>query len=403
MPVFQYAAYTPAGGIETGKIDAQSGEEALGLLAARGLTPFETREMRRPRRSLPLASRAGIASEDIALLARELATMLEAQVPVDETLRLLAGQVQSARSRRLVEALLTDILSGASLSSALARHEPDIPPLMISLVRAGEVRGALGPTLSEIARLLESRAEVRGRVRSALIYPLALAAIAAGTLVIILTVLFPSLIQLFEESGSDPPLVLALARDAVQLLETQWALLLPAFSMLTMTTGFAFTRPGARRSIARILGKLPLIGDLRRKLTVAAFTRTLGTLLRNGVQVVEALSIAAGVVRGTHLGERLRDVTVSIQQGSKLSAALAASDALPSAATRLIAIGEESNRVDAMLLHLADMYDREAARALERAMTLLSPLITVAIGIVVGGIILSVMQAVLSVNTLALN
>lgn len=402
MPTFQYTAYTAAGGIETGQVEAQSGEAALGLLAARGLTPFETKPARPSKSSSILQARHGSTLEDIAHLTRELATLLEAELPVDEALRLLTGQTTNARTQVLVQRLLAAVTEGSSLSAALHKEGAGVPTVVTSLVRAGEARGTLGPTLTEIARLLEGQVEVRARIRSALVYPLVLAGIAVVTLGIVLTVLFPSLLQLFEDSRVEPPFILALARDASRLFADYWAVILPALIAMLVLAGVGLRRAAAAGTIDRLMLRLPVIGGLRRKIAVAALTRTLGSLIRNGLQLVEALSITAAVVPSVALANSLRVATDALKEGHRLSQALAADGALPSTVTRLITIGEETSRLDTMLLHVADMYDRDAARHLERAMTLLSPLVTVAVGLLVGGIILSVMQAVLSINTLAM-
>lgn len=402
MPSFSYAAYTAAGRIETGKIDAPTSDAALGRLAARGLTPFEAREIRQGQSLLTRELTRGVTSEDVAHITRELATLLEATIPVDEALRLLGEQLTNTRTKKLVERLLSEVMSGASLSMALERQGQDIPRVMISLVRAGEARGTLGPTLAEIAKLLEGQAEVRARIRSALVYPLVLAGIAVVTLGIILTVLFPSLLQLFEDSQAEPPFILALARDVSRLFAQEWPLLVPACLAFIALASFGLRRAITSGAMEALAAKLPVIGELRRKLAVASFARSLGSLIRNGVQLVEALSITAAVVPSTKLSGHLTMAAQQLKEGRRLSDALAAGGVLPLPVTRLITIGEESSRLDTMLLHLADMYDRDSARSLERAMTLLSPLITVIVGVFVGGIILSVMQAVMSINTLAL-
>lgn len=402
MPAFRYSAYTTTGHIERGQIDAPSGEAALGQLAARGLMPFETREIRQSRWNIELNARRRIAIDDIAYMTRSLATLLEAEIPVDETLRLLREQATNNRINQLVDRLLAEVTSGAPLSTALERQGSDIPRVMTSLVRAGEARGTLGPTLAEIAKLLEGQAEVRARIRSALVYPLVLAGVAMVTLGIVLTVLFPSLLQLFEDSQTEPPAILALARDISNLLSKEWALLLPASIAIVVLAVVLVRQAVANGTVERLLVQLPVIGDLRRKLAIAVFTRTLGSLIGNGVQLLEALKITATVVPSVPLAKHLQATAQSLKEGNRLSTSLAADSVIPPAVIRLITIGEEASRLDTMLLHLADMYDRDASRALERGMTLLSPLITVAVGFFVGGIILSVMQAVMSINTLAL-
>ncbi len=401
MTLFRYSAFTPDGKIESGELEAQTTDEIAGRLASRGLTPFETKAVksRSPPWRRPASSKWRL--KEFAPFARELATLLAAELPLDDTLRILAGRKNSPRNAKLSESLLADVKNGMALSAALELRAVGAPRYVASLVRAGEARGTLAPTLAEIARLLEARAEIEARVQAALTYPLVLFAIASGTMAVVVIYLFPALLQLFDSSGIEPPTVLAIARDVAALLRDYWPvfLVLGIASVVAIIT--AFRRKSGADLFDRILLRLPLIGELRRQSAIAAFARTLGILVRNGVPLVQALQITGGVVSSRTMASGLIASAEALKEGSRLADALAKHGQLPEMAVRLVAIGEASGRLDTMLLHLADMSERDATRGVERAMTLLAPIITIGVGLIVGSIILSVMQAILAVNSLA--
>jgi general secretion pathway protein F len=398
MATFRYSAYTTDGRVKTGELDAVSSDEATNVLVSRGLTPFETEAVNRKSAK---RTNARFTVKDLAPFMRELATLLEAELPLDDTLRILGGRSNNPRNARLAALLLDDVRAGSALSYAVERHAIGAPSYVVSLIKAGEARGRLAATLTEIARLLEARADIDGRVKAALTYPLILFAIASGTMTIVLIYLFPALIGLFEDSGVEPPGILALARDMTATVRQHWVVLVVICCAGVVAVATWLRRKTTDEFFDRWLLRLPVIGELRRQSSIAAMARTLGILLRNGVPLVQALQIAEAVVPSRSMATALATAVVALKEGDRLADALARHGALPDIVVRLVAVGEASGRLDVMLLHLADMSGRDALRSVERAMTFLSPAITICVGLMVGGIVLSVMQAILSVNSLA--
>jgi len=367
--------------------------------------PFETSDVAptsggRTLISLRRSKRLGL--KVCADLTRELAVLLAADVPLDASLRLLVHKTQDRQLGALAERLLAGVNAGQPLSASLADPELEAPPLLVNLLRAGEARGNLAPTLADLAAFFESRMETQGKVRSALVYPAVLCVTALGAIGIIITVLVPALLPLFADSGASPPLVLRLGHAVGQGVGAYGYLL--AAGMIAAVLGLRsfLHRPAVRRRLDEGALRLPGIRSLIMRTSTALFARTLGTLLRNGVSLLPALTIAAAVVPNGAIAAAVTRAAERVKEGRRLADALAETGRFSDFALRFVAIGEEASRLDRMLLHLAELSDKEAQRSIDRAMTLISPLLTIMIGGLIGSLFVSVVQALLSVNQLAL-
>jgi general secretion pathway protein F len=406
MPNFAYAAYTPAGEHVEGVVEADTAARAADLLHQRGILAYRTVEVSaqagRTARSFHKRKPSVLSLQDFADFSRQLSTLLGAELPLDQCLKLVSSQAGRTRVGAFADRLATSVISGKSLSATIETEAPEAPSFMAPLIRAGEARGTLTPCLVDLARILERRVEIRSRLRSALVYPAILMVVALLTVVLVVSVLVPTLMPLFRDTGATPPLALELADGVSRFLTEQWHIALTgaaAFAGLAMWT---WRRPAVRTLIDRGLARLPGLGVLLARSNVAMIARTLGTLLRNGVPLVSALALTTSVATNQRFGRALAATTEAVRGGSRLAAALEGTGVFPELAIRFVTIGEEASRLDDLLLHLADVADQENHRQIEAMLTLLTPLITLVVGVMIGGLILSVMQAVLSVNEVAL-
>jgi general secretion pathway protein F len=303
--------------------------------------------------------------------------------------------------RALAARVLADVLNGAALSEAMQRQSGVFSAEYISIVRAGEVGGTLGQVLGELADLLERRLEIRGQVQSALVYPLILVGFSVVTLGIVVTVLVPSIASVFAESGRSLP-------PAVQFLvavQSRW----PEVLVGTATAGIAATiavvlglrRPGIAFAVDRQKLKVPVLAGLVLHQETARFAHTLGTLLRAGVPLLQAASAACGALRNRHVAAGMERAIALVREGARLHAALERETVLPPLALRMIAVGEEAGKLSAMLLRAATVFEQQTKRSLDRLMTLLTPVLTLTMALLIGGIIVTVMNAILSINELA--
>jgi general secretion pathway protein F len=406
MPRFRYSAFTPAGLVERGEIDCSTRADSLSILSARGLVPFESAEAQGPPITVQRASllrRSGrLPLKIYADLTRELSVLLAADIPLDASLRLLVQQTANRRLGALTERLLAAVTGGQSLSGAIVNVDPEAPAVLASLLRAGEARGGLAPTLVDLAAFFESRIEMQGKIRSALTYPIILCVTALGAIAIIIGVLVPAVMPIFTDSGAPPPLVLSLAYQLGRIITQQGHLIAIGMIAVVLSFGALVRQPGVRTAMDRVALALPGIGALIRQGSTALFARTLGTLLRNGVSLLPALEIAASVVPSPMVRAAIMQAAERVKEGRRLADALAQTGRFSDFALRFVAVGEEASKLDSMLLHLADLSAKETQRSIDRAMMLVSPLLTIGIGALIGGLFVSIVRALLSVNELVL-
>jgi len=402
MPTFQYSAYGTRGEFAEGRIDAASLDMASQLLWAQGLTPFRME----PAQGFSgrwwqreLFSRPRTSLRELASFTREFATLMAADIPLDDALRILCDQGISERMTRTVKDLRNDILNGLALSDAMQKQGEAFSADYLNMVRAGEVGGHIAAVLSDLADLLERRAEMSARVRSALTYPaLPLAILSIG---VIVGVLVPSVAGIFEESGRPLPSVLGLAMT----LHARWPELLLSLAIAAIAIAWgcrsAWGRPDMRQRLEHKLLKLPILGQFFLDQETGRFARVLGTLLKAGVPLLSASISARGVIRNHLLASGIDRAIDSIREGTTLHQALQRETLIPPHALRMISVGEEAGKLESMLTRVAVMFEQKTHRATERFMTILTPLLTITMACIIGGLVMAVIDAVMSVNELA--
>jgi general secretion pathway protein F len=404
MPNYFYRAYSDGGELREGQVEAGSREAAEEAVWRQGLTPFEWRDGgERERRGFSFLSReARPSAARLAAFTREFATLERADIPLDQSLRLLAAQSATPALRRIADEILHQVVDGASLSQALAARPDVFGQDYVQVVREGESIGRVGEALTELADMLERRQELRGRIQSALVYPALLVVMAIGSTSVVLGTLIPNIAPIFTDNGKPMPTGLQFILN----LEAHGGELLLALVLLVALAALGLrlvaSRPAWRCALDRAILRLPALGPLLQKLATARFARSLGSLLKAGAPMLQALESARLAVSNQYLRGRFADAVEEVRGGARLSATLRDIEFFPSAAAQMVAIGEETGQTSAMLLRLAAMFERDTQTAIERVMGLLTPLLTVTIAGVVGGLILTVMDAVLGINDLAM-
>ncbi len=403
MTLYRYEAYSHAGRAIDGTIEADSLPSALSLLRQKGVSPY------RAEPASPQQQRSGFGAmlaangpglEWRARTIRQLATLLTAGITLDRALRILVSQAARRREGGIIEKLLSEVSSGKPLAAALAVAAGGFKADEIGLIRAGEQRGSLAPVLDELAALLERRLQLKGKLASALIYPAFLLALAPISLIIIATILVPNIAPLFEHSNAAMPLVLSAMIWATAEFESHGTLWLALLLLAIIAAWLASRSSHVRGRASQLVGHLPLAGVIRRRARASRICRTLGSLLRSGAPLQQALASVAEVAAGEAVQQALRGAQLEVSGGAKLAVALKSVSCLDSQALQMIAIGEETNKLDVMLLYVADSEEKALASYIDRLMALLTPALTVAIGLFVGGIVMSIMRAILSVNEL---
>jgi general secretion pathway protein F len=339
-----------------------------------------------------------IAQRDVAVATRELATLLKAGLPLDRALRVLIDVADVAAVRDMQSRILERVQGGGSLADAIEDEGRSFPSFYAGMVRAGEAGGSLHDVLVRLADFMERIQALRESVRSALIYPAILMVMAVLTVIVMFGLVLPQFRPLFEDMGDALPLLTRIFLEVGDAVQAWWW----AGALVIALAVFLFRRglrdPGFRlRWDAWKLG-IPLAGDLLRKIETARFAHTMAMLLHGGQPLLEALGIVGDVVGNSALRRALSEITERLRQGQGLAVPLAECGLFPSLAVHLVRVGEESGQLEAMLEQIAITYDREVQDATKRLMSLLVPLLTVGLGVVIAVIIASVLGAFLSVN-----
>jgi general secretion pathway protein F len=404
MTAFQYCAYGPDGKLAEGVIDAASADAASDLLWDQGLSAFKVHPTRNTQEKWwqreVLGSRKP-SRQALPAFTRELATLMTAGIPLDDVLRILSEPTASAEIARIAAELRADVLNGATLSDAMERRPQIFPADYLSVIRAGEIGGMVGEVIGELADLLDRRSEMRSRVRSALIYPALLICLAVVSLAVIVGALVPSIATVFAGSGHPPPPFIA----AVLALQANWSEIVVAIALgggaAALLGWSALRKPRVRFAVHSLLLRLPVIGAFIVQRETARFARTLGTLLKAGVPLLQASVSAHGVLGNLRIAAQVDSAVDAVRGGAALNQALQRETVLPPIALRMISIGEEAGKLDRMLLRVAVMFEQLMQRTIDRAMTLLTPALTLVMAGFVGFLIIAVMNAIMSMNGLA--
>ncbi|MBM4184956.1 MAG: type II secretion system F family protein [Gemmatimonadetes bacterium] len=391
---FRYRAATAEGQLVEGVVQAPSQRGAIEELHRQTLYPIELASLAHAQRT-PRRGARGRAPA-VALLARTMATMLSAGIALDRALGFAAEQASHAEVADAARRVRAEVRRGSSLAQALAEHPTVFSSLFVTLVAAGEESGALDETMTRIADHLEELVELRARIRSALLYP-ALMAIASGvgTLILLLFVV-PRFVAMLEDVGGALPLSTRLLVGASTVVVDGWWLLLLVGTLLALAWRSWLARPDNRRRWHAWRIRTPLVGRLEINHTTARFTRALALLLGSGHPILPSLRVARAIVANAALGATLDRATEEVRRGTPLHAALTGT--LPALATEMIAVGEESGRLDDLCLRVADSYDNDVARALRTLVAVIEPALILLFALIVGFVALAMLQAIYSLN-----
>jgi len=405
MPRFQYKATTPEGELLEGQMEADDRESVIRQIHAQGHIPIRAEEVRASGAHSPGHAHRGrggrVGRRQLGVLTLELATLLEAGVPLERSLGVLSELADSEALYALLNRLRLAVRQGRDFSDTLADEPRVFFPLYVNLVRAGEAGGALGPALARLSEFMERSRELRESVISALTYPCILVVLALASLAIIVTVVVPRFAAMFADAGQSLPLATQMLVDSALFVKQYWWGLLAGVIAIGLYLRVLWADPGTRLRLDRWFLKIPVWGDFLRKLEAARFSRALGTLLGNGVPMLTALAIARQIIGNRAVAEALAGISASVREGKGVAAPVMACGMLPPLASHMLQVGEETGQLEGMLGKLAEIYDREVRLALARMVTVLEPLIILGLGLVIAGIIMSVLVAVLRVNELA--
>lgn len=405
MPQFIYRAVTQEGEELKGELEARDSQGVVRQLQGKGLIPLLVE---------PAGAGSGLASflklerggksrqQRVLQFTQDLAELMRAGLSLDRALQIISRVSEDEEQKALLKRIEEGVQRGRSLSRALKEQDGLFSSFYISMIHAAETAGSLAEGLQDMAFYLERSRALREKVLSALLYPMILLFVAILSLVVILTYVIPQFEQLFADMGEALPLptrvVMAVA-DFVRVFGP-WILIVLILAGLMFRQ--RLKQADVRLRWDRLLLRLPLIGGLNQRMETARFSRSLGTLLHGGVPMVNALQIARGTLANQHLAALVAQVTDGVREGRRLGEPLQATGEFPPLAIQMIQVGEETGQLDEMLLKVAELYDREVGLNIQRMLTILEPLLIVGLGMLIAGIIMSILVAIMSINELPL-
>lgn len=402
IPIFAYKGYSEAGKVETGEIEAFSEQVAYRTLCATGLSLVDLGEARphlhEPwyRRDVPLLSgRLPLAAQ--AALAEEMATMLRVRLPVLNMLRLLADGAETPDIRARLGRVARLVAEGMALPDAFAQAGPKVAPVFLALLRAGEVSTALAEQLAELAQMLRRHDQLRAQVVTALIYPAIVIAAGLTVVLIVALTLAPALAPIFAAQDRPPPAAVAAFLAIGELVATRWPWLLGGFLGIGLAGHLALRAAGTRVVLA-----LPVLGDLARDAALLTLLRSLALLLRAGRPLAEALRAVAAFDRAAPFAMTALAAAAELESGGRAHGAFAADRRVPAVVRELFRIGEEANSLVPVLESLAATQADRLERRSRRLLQLLTPILTLLVGSMVGVLVYSIMDAVFAINELAI-
>ena len=405
MPLYRYKAVSRAGEMIEGELAGADKGAVIERLHQLGHTPIRADEVSGGGGgwlARPLLGTGRIGRREIAVFTREMATLLGAGLTLERALEILAGLSDHEPTRRMLARLLETIRSGASFADALAAQGAAFPRYYVSMVRAGEAGGALEQVLARLGDYMERAQALRESVRSALIYPTIVAVMAGGAIVMLLTVVLPQFTPLFEDAGAAlPPSTRIVVAVGEAVEDYGWAGLAVLLA-LALLIRQQLASPALRARWDALLLRLPLAGDLIAKAETARFSRILATLLSNGVPMLSALAIVKDTLANRVTAKAIEDIGTSLKEGEGLAEPLAKARHFPALSAQLVRVGEETGQLEQMLHKVADIYDQEVRRAVDRMLALLVPGMTLALGGLIALIIGSILSAMFSVYDIPL-
>ena len=404
MPLFKYKAISSTGETEENIRDAFDEQSLIKSLQSEGYIPISvTLATSRSFFGLGLGGKQNkLSQKDIGVFTGELATLLESGLPLDKSLSVLIDLTdENERLSKLISKVLEKVKGGSSLADALEKQTGIFSKFYLNMLRAGEAGGNLGEVLARLSEYLERSQELKDTVSTALIYPAILLVMSLASLFVMLTFVVPQFTEMFESAGKALPVSTQIVVGLAEWLQKYWWILIGAVTFASSYMKFQMAEPIRKKKWDGIFLKLPLAGTIILHKETANVSRTLGTLLGNGVSILAAMVIVRETVDNLVLADAIQDAEMQLKQGKHLYDALHDKGIFPKMAMQMIKMGEETGRLEEMLLRVATIYDKQLRVSIARMLALLEPALIITLGLMIAGIIVSILLAILSVNDLA--
>jgi len=387
MPVYSYRGTTAAGGTVTGERMAENKQALQAMLRRERVTPVTIKEKGKEF-AFPTFG-GGVSAKELAIFTRQFSVMIDAGLPLVQCLEILGGQQDNRAFQKALLGVRGSVEGGSTLANALRQHPKVFDDLYTNMVEAGETGGILDNILQRLSSYIEKNVKLKAAVKSAMIYPAATLIIMSGVVILLLWKVVPIFTQLFLGLGADLPLPTRIVIGLSGFVQNWIFLIIVGAVALFFGVRFYYKTPTGRYFFDSLLLKIPLIGPLLRKIAVARFTRTLGTLIASGVPILEGLSITARTSGNAVIEKALMSVRRAVEEGRTIVEPLKATDVFPSMVAQMIGVGEQTGALDAMLNKISDFYEEEVDAAVKDLLTAMEPIMLLMLGTIVGGIVIS--------------
>lgn len=405
MPLYEYRALDTSGKKLKGVLDADNESQARSKLRSSGKYPVSIKENRS--RSQSVAKKTGglrfferIRADEIHVMTRQLATLLGAAIPLVQALSSLVDQTENGALKRVIAQIRESVNEGSTLTKALSEHPKLFSSIYVNMVRAGEASGSLDVVLERLADFGEKQQALRGRMRAALVYPIFMAVIGAAILFILITYVVPNITQVFDEMGKVLPAPTKFLISLSEFLQNYWLVAAGLIVLVVSGVKYIIGRPAGRSVWDLLKLKMPIIGPVVRKILLARFSSTLGSLLNSGVELMTSMQIVKTLINNVRIADVLDQTMDDIEKGKSMASSLAGSQWFPPMFVQMIAIGEQSGRLEAMLGKISAAYEREVENAIMGMTSLIEPLMIAVMGAAVGFIVLSILLPIFEMNQL---
>ena len=406
MPVFEYTALNDKGKKLKGIIDAQSTAAARQKLRDSNIYLTDLQESSGAKKSISLKQPLGglfgkVGSREVTVMTRQLATLLGAGLPLVQSLTTLIAQTSHPQLKTILSRVREEVNEGNSFSQTMTHYPQVFPAFYLNMVRAGEASGTLHLVLERLADFSEKQQALKGRVQAALAYPLFMFLIGSVVLFFLVTFVVPNVTRIFDEMHQTLPLITILLIGVSRFLETFWWVIVAGLigAFVALKYFLSKTQKG-RTLLDRTLLALPVIGQMNRKMAVARFSRTLGTLLESGVPLLASLEIVRNIVGNSLISAAIQKAGHDVREGQNLSAPLARSGLFPTIAVEMISVGEQSGNLEPMLYRIAEAYEKEVESNITMLTSLLEPIMILVMGLAVGFIVVSILLPIFEMNQL---
>jgi type IV pilus assembly protein PilC len=408
MPIFSYQATDKKGQDVTGMVEADSLALAINQVRSLGYFPTKVKEdagklARRQKvkgKGFTITIGGFVKRKQVTLMTRQLATLIDAGLPLLRSLSILHDQQKPGKLKNILDELVNDVQSGTTFSEGLAKHPKAFDKLYVNMVRAGEVGGMLEVVLNRLADFAERREALARKVKGAMIYPIMVMLVAGGVVTFLLIKVVPTFAEIFSDLGGALPAPTQFLVNTSEALKHSFLKILAYIAGIIIGIKMVFKIELIRAIKDRVVLKLPLFGQLVRKIGVARFSRTLGTLITSGVPILQSLSIVKETIANRVIANAVGEVHDSIREGETIAGPLEESGAFPPMAVNMIDVGEETGNLDSMLLKVADIYDAEVEVAIGGMLQMLEPAMMVVLGGIVGFIVISMYLPIFSLGDL---